>query len=127
MMKIWIFLIISFSILMIISSWKIFEKAGYPGWASLIPFYNTFVLLDIIGKPWWWFFLLIIPFVNIIFSIWMMNLLSKSFGKDEGFTLGLLFIPFVFYPILGLGDAEYRGPAGLARYDQMANRHAEEF
>lgn len=95
-----------------ISYWRIYEKAGKPGWACLIPIYNVIVLLEIIGKPWWWLLLFIIPGVNIVFAIWMTNLLSKSFGQSEGFTVGLIFLPFIFYPILRYGEAEYIGPAG---------------
>ncbi len=79
--------------LMIVSMWKIFTKAGKPGWACLIPIYNILVLLDIIGKPWWWLLLMLIPLVNLVFAIWAMNLLSKSFGHSEGFTIGLLLLP----------------------------------
>lgn len=97
---------------MIVSQWKIYSKAGKPGWACLIPIYNIIVLLEIIGKPWWWLFLFLIPIVNIVFAIWTINLLSKSFGKSEGFTIGLILLPFIFFPILGLGDAKYNGPTG---------------
>lgn len=100
-------------VLIIISFWKIFEKAGKPGWASIIPIYNILVLLEIIGKPWWWLLLLLIPGVNIIFGIWMFNLLSISFGKTEGFTVGLVLLPFIFLPILGFGEDLYKGPAGI--------------
>ncbi|MCU4158228.1 hypothetical protein J1N10_19805 [Carboxylicivirga sp. A043] len=101
-------------ILMIVSMWKIFEKAGKPGWAALIPIYNTIVLIEIVGKPLWWIVWLLLPGINIIFAIWITNLLSLSFGKSTLFTLGLLIPPFTFicYPILGLGDAKYEGPAG---------------
>lgn len=99
--------------LMIVSMWKIFTKAGKPGWACLIPIYNILVLLDIIGKPWWWLLLMLIPLVNLVFAIWAMNLLSKSFGHSEGFTIGLLLLGFVFIPILGLGESKYIGPAGM--------------
>jgi hypothetical protein len=105
-------LYIAFIVLLIVSLWKINTKAGKPGWAILIPIYSTIVRLEIIGKPIWWLFLFLIPIVNIVFLIWMTNLLSKSFGKSEGFTIGLLFLPFIFYPILGLGSATYTGPAG---------------
>ena len=71
------------------------------------------MLLEIIGKPWWWILLLLIPGVNLIFGIWMFNLLSISFGKTEGFTVGLVLLPFIFLPILGFGDDQYRGPAGI--------------
>ena len=96
----------------IAAEWKIYEKAGQPGWACIIPFYNWYILLKIVGKPWWWLFLILIPGVNLIFVIWTLNMLSKSFGKDEGFTVGLVLLGFVFIPILGFGDARYIGPYG---------------
>lgn len=99
-------------VVMIVAQWKIYEKAGKPGWAAIIPIYNIIVLLEIIGKPIWWIFMLIIPCVNIIFLVWMTNLLSKSFGQSEGFTVGLLLLGVIFYPILGFGNYQYLGPAG---------------
>ncbi len=99
-------------VLIVAAQWKIFAKAGKPGWAAIIPIYNIIVLLEIIGKPLWWIFLFLIPGVNIVFLIWTYNLLGKSFGKTEGFTVGMLLLPFIFIPILGFGDAKYSGPAG---------------
>jgi hypothetical protein len=99
-------------VLMIVSMWKVFEKAGEPGWASIIPIYNLITLLKIVGKPWWWLFLMCIPFLNIIWVIWSFNLLSKSFGQSEGFTVGLVLLGIVFFPILAFGDYTYQGPAG---------------
>jgi hypothetical protein len=105
-------IVLAIVVLIIVAEWKVYEKAGKPGWACIIPIYNIIVLLEIVGKPIWWIILLLIPGVNIIFAIWITNLLSKSFGKDVGFTLGLIFLSFIFYPILGFGDAKYVGPAG---------------
>ncbi len=96
-----------------IGQWKVYEKAGKPGWAALIPIYNAIVLLEIVGKPVWWLFLFLIPCVNIVFLIWTMNLLSKSFGQSEGFTIGLIIVPFIFFPILVFVNYRYLGPAGL--------------
>lgn len=96
-----------FTLFLIICQWKVFTKAGKPGWACLIPIYSGIVLLEIIKKPTWWIFMLFIPFANIYFAIVMMNELSKSFGKSAGFTVGLIFLPFIFYPILAFGDAKY--------------------
>ena len=96
----------------IVAYWKIFTKAGKPGWASIIPIYNVLVLLKIVGKPWGWIFLFLIPIVNIVFAVWTINMLSKSFGKSEGFTVGLLLLGIIFYPILGFGSAKYLGPYG---------------
>jgi len=100
------------TILGIASMWRVYQKAGQPGWAVIIPIYSTLVLLRIIAKPWWWILLMLIPFVDIVFAIWSVNLLSKCFGKGTGFTLGLIFLPFIFCPILGFGNAVYSKPAG---------------
>ena len=105
-------IMLTIAVIVIIAEWRIYEKAGKAGWAVLIPIYNIIVLLEIVGKPIWWIFLFLIPIVNIVFGVWITNLLSKSFGKDEAFTVGLILLGFVFYPILGFGDAKYIGPAG---------------
>ena len=102
----------AFLILMIASGWQLFTKAGKPGWAVLIPVYNLILLLEIVGKPVWWVLLMFFPFVNLIVFIWMVNLLAKSFGKTELYTIGMVLLPFIFYPLLAFGDSQYRGPAG---------------
>ena len=100
-------------VLLVISLWKVFEKAGKPGWAAIIPIYNVVVLLEIVGKPWWWLLLMLIPFVNIVIIVMVMHGLSKSFGQDVGFTVGLVLLSIVFIPILGFGSYEYLGPSGV--------------
>lgn len=87
-------------LLMQISIWIVFSKAGRPGWASLIPFYNAIVLLQISGKPGWWILLTLIPGVNFVIMILMDLALAERFGKGPGFGLGLLFLPVIFLPIL---------------------------
>lgn len=99
-------------VLFIIGGWKVFEKAGKPGWAAIIPIYNFIVMLEIVGKPWWWLILMLIPVVNIIFWIWMLNLLSKSYGYGVGFTIGLILLFPIFILILGFGGSSYKGAAG---------------
>lgn len=89
--------------------WKVFTKAGKPGWAAIVPIYNTIVILEIVGKPIWWIILCLIPFVNIIVFLIILNELSKCFGRGVGTTLGLVFLPFIFWPILGFGSAQYQG------------------
>ena len=91
--------------------WKMFVKAGKPGWAAIIPIYNSIVMIEIVGKPVIWILWLLIPCVNIVFGIWLLNLLSKSFGKSEGYTVGMIVLPVVFFPLLGFGDAKYVGPS----------------
>jgi Family of unknown function (DUF5684) len=100
------------AIFLIAATWKVFTKAGQPGWAAIIPIYNAYIMLKIGGKPGWWLLLFLIPGVNIIFLIWMYNMISKSFGHDEGFTAGLIFLGIIFWPILGFGSSEYLGPYG---------------
>ena len=104
---------LALTLFVIIAYWRVFEKANEPGWAAIIPIYNTIILLKVVGKPWWWIFLFIIPFVNIVIMIIVMHALSKSFGQDGGFTVGLVLLGVVFIPILGFGSYEYIGPAGV--------------
>ncbi|SHM96739.1 DUF5684 domain-containing protein [Chitinophaga sp. CF418] len=101
-------------VLLIVCGWKIFEKAGKPGWASIIPIYNLIVMLEIVGKPWWYIFMFLIPIYGwIILPIMLTHDLSKSFGKDVGFTIGLLLLGIIFYPILAFSkDIRYIGPGG---------------
>jgi hypothetical protein len=101
-------------VVMIIAYWKIFTKAGEEGWKCIIPIYNVIILLKIVGRPWWWLLLMLIPFVDFIILIIIMNDLSKSFGHGLGFTLGLIFLNFIFYLILGFGSSKYIGPGGVA-------------
>jgi len=103
-------IILAFAVFMIITQWKIYTKAGKPGWTSIVPIYNYIVMLEIVGKPWWTFFMLFIPIYGIVVAIQVVHGLSKSFGKDAGFTCGLIFLPIIFYPILAFSDAKYVGP-----------------
>jgi Family of unknown function (DUF5684) len=105
----WIFWL-AFMILMIAACWKIFTKAGHPGWASIIPIYNWYILCKIVGRPGWWVILLLVPFVNFIIGIILCIDLAKSFGKGVGFGIGLILLGLIFFPILGFGSAQYQGP-----------------
>ncbi|HEX4876855.1 MAG TPA: DUF5684 domain-containing protein [Chitinophagaceae bacterium] len=107
-----IIFILLFVVFLIAAQWKVFVKAGQPGWAAIIPIYNIYIMTKIGGKPGYWTLLCLIPLVNIVFIIWLYNMISKSFGKDEGFTAGLILLGFIFWPILGFGSAKYLGPFG---------------
>ena len=103
------FLSLAVSILVILAMWKIFVKAGEPGWAAIIPFYNLYILFKIVYGNGWKFLLLLIPIANIVFLILVYGKLAKVFGKGNGFAVGLVLLPVVFLPILGFGDAKYQG------------------
>nr|WP_294858063.1 DUF5684 domain-containing protein [uncultured Fluviicola sp.] len=103
------FFIVYFGIiaLMIISMWKVYEKANKPGWAAIVPVYNLIIMLEIAKKPTWWVAMYFVPVANIVFMIMTMNGVSKNFGKDEGFTVGMVLLGIVFWPILAFGSARY--------------------
>src|SRR5881275_111465 len=102
------------ALLLIVAMWKVFTKAGQPGWASIIPIYNLYIWCKIVGRPGWWIILLLIPFVNIIVGITLCIDMAKSFGKGVGFGIGLALLGIIFWPILGFGSAQYQGPAASA-------------
>jgi hypothetical protein len=107
----YMFFIFAYVAVLFIIQWKVYVKAGKPGWAALIPIYNVYVLTEIVGRPAWWTFMILIPPVFFIFSIIMAIDLAKSFGKDTGFAIGLVLLAPIFYGILAFGNAEYQGPS----------------
>ena len=98
----WI-LSMALSILMIVSLWKIFKKAGKPGWASIIPIYNIYIMCEIAEKEWWYVLLSCVPFANIYAMIVLYNGMAKRFGKSGGFVAGMILLPVVFFPMLAFG------------------------
>jgi len=89
--------------------WKVFVKAGKPGWAAIVPIYNIIVWLEIVGKPLWWIVLLFIPLVNIVVLIILSIALAEKFGKSAAYGIGIALLGFIFIPMLGFGDARYQG------------------
>lgn len=108
-----IVLLIELAIVVVIIAgiWKVFTKAGQPGWFAIIPIFNLYILLKIVGRPWWWLILFIIPLVGLIVAIVVSVDVAKSFGKGVLFGIGLALLGFIFYPILGFGQAQYQGPS----------------
>lgn len=102
--------ILVITVLTLVAMWKIFVKAGKPGWACLIPFYNVYCMYDIAWGNGWLFLLTFIPCVGFVFAIIMLFKLAKAFGQGTGFGFGLLFLNTIFVLILGFGNAEYIGP-----------------
>lgn len=94
-------------VLVVSSIWETYIKANEKGWMSIVPILNALILIRIIGAPTWWIFLLLIPIVNIIVVLMMFIKLAECFGQDTLFGFGLGLLGFVFWPILGWGDAKY--------------------
>ena len=121
MIAIYLIIVLVIAILQIIAMWKLFTKAGEKGWKSIIPIYNLVTLFKISGlSPWLILVYLLgaIPIVGgiicLILLIYQANSLAKAFGKDVGYTIGLLFLPTIFYMILGFGKAEYVGKGNVS-------------
>jgi hypothetical protein len=101
-------------VLCIAGVWKMFVKAGQPGWAAIIPIYNIYVLCKVAGRPGWWVVLFIIPIVNVVVSVIVSLDVAKAFGKSVLFGIGVWLLAPIFMPILGFGSATYKGPAAAA-------------
>ncbi|MCG8578116.1 MAG: DUF5684 domain-containing protein [Flavobacteriales bacterium] len=96
-------------VFLIASVWKVFEKAGQPGWAAIVPIYNIYIMTVIAKKPAWWLVMFLIPIVSLVFAILLFIEIAKQFGKDAGFGIGLAFLGIIFWPMLGFGSAQYQG------------------
>ncbi len=119
-----ILIVLAIAVLKIIGYWKILVKGGKPGWGALIPFYNQYLLCDMVGvSPWWILIVLcagLLTFIPVIgsllslaatiyFSILLNVSLARSFGKEDSYAVGLILLQPIFYLILGCGDNEYQG------------------
>mgnify|MGYP004500432531 CR=1 FL=1 len=99
--------VLAIAIIMIVANWKIFTKAGKPGWASIVPIYNMYVTFQVAGMSGWMFLLSFVPLVNIVVQIMLCLNLAKAFGKSTGFGIGLIFLNPIFLLILAFGNADY--------------------
>ncbi len=110
---------------MIVSTWKVFEKAGKPGWAAIVPIYSTVVMVQVSRKPMWWVAVLLLagvipivgPIAALVGGIIINMAIAKNFGKSEGFGVGMALLGFVFWPMLAFSDATY---------DEMPNEASDE-
>jgi len=111
---IFMIIMLALTVLFLVGFWKVFTKAGQPGWAALIPFYNAYILTKIAGRPGWWVLMLMIPFVNLAFGILLAIDIAKAFGQGAAFGVVLLFLlSGVGYLVLAFGDYRYVGATGL--------------
>lgn len=102
---------LAFLLIYAVAAWQMYEKAGQRGWKALIPIYNWYILLKIVGRPGWWLILMFIPIVFVVVWIIVDIDLAHSFGKGGWFAVGLIFLSIIFILILGYGDSRYVGPA----------------
>jgi hypothetical protein len=97
-----------------VSLWRIFEKAGLPGWSAAVPFYNVAMLYRLVGRRPRHSAFLLIPVLNVYLYIRLMNEVARAFGGDRIFTLALVVSPFIAFPMMAFGRAVYRPPAPSA-------------
>ncbi len=101
-------LILAFIIIFELAAvWTMFDKAGFPGWAAIVPFYNLYIFCKVADKSGWWVLLLFVPFVSLIFQILLFVAIAQNFNKGTGFMIGMVFLPFIFIPVLAFGNSSY--------------------
>ncbi len=110
---------LAIAIVIVVGMWKMFEKAGRPGWNAIIPLYNYWVLCEIVGKPGWWSLVFLVSWVPVLGAIAVIAVsiiisieLAKSYGKELAYAALLILLPVIGFPMLGFGDAKYVGPGG---------------
>lgn len=108
-----------FIVVIIASMWKLFTKAGQPGWVAIIPIYNNYILTVKIAKlEILWFILQFVPLINIVAAYMVWAAVARKFGKSEVYAIGLLLLPFIFVPMLAFGDAKYKKGLDFNRDDE---------
>ncbi len=107
-----IYMALAFTVVTVIATWRVYAKAGEPGWAAIVPFYAQYVLYKITWGNGWLFLLMLVPVANVVVGIITLVKLSKSFGHGGGFACGLIFLNSIFMLILGFGSSRYLGPGG---------------
>ena len=134
--SVWL-LVVAWVVLVVVANWKLFSKAGQPGWASIVPFYHDYIVYKIFWGKGWLFvvpiLLGLIPFWKGLFSlvavvIYALTCYKKAlaFGKGAGFAVGLFFLNPIFTMILAFGDYTYRGvPQDGTSYDQMKGKYED--
>ncbi len=111
-MVVYMIVVLVVAVISLVGMWKIFVKAGKPGWGAIIPIYNTYCLFEMSFGTGWLFLLCFVPCVNVVITIIMWIKLAQAFDKGAGYGIGLVFLPVVFLPMLGFSDAQYIGPVG---------------
>ncbi len=105
----------------IVCSWKVYTKAGKPGWAAIVPIYNLVVYFQVAGMSGWWTLSVLAAFIPIVGALFYAGVcvyathrIAKNFGHGVGYTLGLIFLSFIFWPMLAFGSSKYAPVAKAA-------------
>jgi len=101
-------LMLAWLVFILVAGWKMYAKAGQPGWVAIIPIINILGLLKIVHRPWWWILLMLIPFVGFVVGIILMIDLAKAFGHGVGMALLLVFLTAIGFLVLGFGSSAYQ-------------------
>ena len=109
-----LFAVLTLTVVIFAGLWKVFQKAGEPGWAAIIPIYNLYVLVKVSGNTWWWFLMFFIPILNFFATLKVSINVAGKFNRGLLFGLGLMFLSFIFYPLLGFGDYQYQETTQLS-------------
>lgn len=109
-----LFAVLLLTIVISVGFWKVFQKAGEPGWAAIVPIYNLYVLVRVSGNTWWWFVMFFIPILNFFATVKISINVAGKFNRGILFGLGLAFLSFIFYPVLGFGDYQYQDATQLS-------------
>jgi len=118
------YMVVMFAIVIFMAfvQWKVFEKAGQPGWACLVPIYNIIIMIRIAKQPEWWILLFFVPGVNFVIAILVSINIARNYGQSDAFAAGLILLPIVFYPILAFGDAQYEGVSSRAESEDYSDQ-----
>ena len=108
---VYLMVVLVMAVITIVALWRIFTKAGEPGWGSLVPFYNLYLLFKISWGNGWLFLLAFVPIVNVVVSLIAYYKLCVAFGHGVGFFFGILFLNPIFMMIMAFDSSEYYGPA----------------
>ena len=94
-------------LLSVVAMWRLFSKAGQPGWHALVPVLNTYTLIKVSGRPGWWFFLFFVPCVGYVAAIIVFYDVAKAFGRSSAFGVGTVVLSPIFFAILAFGSSEH--------------------
>lgn len=110
------------TIFVMAGSWRMFQKMGQPGWAAIVPFYNTYVVCETLYGSGWKMLLFLIPLYNIYYGFRVGIDLARGFNQGTGYGIGLTLLSVVFVPLTGFGSAVWGDGTQAAWSDDVISR-----